>query len=239
MKKSGGKLIVITGPDGCGKATQTKFLVEKLKQRNYTMETIDFPQYENNFFGKMVGRYLSGEFGDPAKINPYLVSNLYAGDRWESMGTIYQWILDHKKIVVCDRYVGDNFLHQGSKIKDKVKREAFFQWLYDLEFNVFNARQPDITFYLDVPLEISLRLLKNKDAQERKSYIDGDGKEDGHENEKHLRETREISEDLIKKFGWIKIVCAEKGDILPKNEISDMLFKHVIDKEGFLELLFQ
>ena len=238
MKKSGGKLIVITGQDGCGKKTQSQLLVGKLKKSGYNVETIDFPQYENNFFGKMVGRYLSGEFGDPAKINPYLVSNLYAGDRWESLPQIEYW-MNNDKIIVSDRYVGDNFLHQGSKIKDKVKREAFFQWLYYLEFNVFNARQADITFYLDVPLEISLRLLKNKDAQERKSYIDGDGKEDGHENEKHLRETREISEDLIKKFGWIKIVCAEKGDILPKNEISDMLFKHVIDKEGFLELLFQ
>ena len=236
MKKSGGKLIVITGQDGCGKKTQSQLLVGKLKKSGYNVETIDFPQYENNFFGKMVGRYLSGEFGDPAKINPYLVSNLYAGDRWESLPQIEYW-MNNDKIIVSDRYVGDNFLHQGSKIKDKVKREAFFQWLYYLEFNVFNARQADITFYLDVPLEISLRLLKNKEAKEKKDYIGG--KEDGHENEKHLRETREISEDLIKKFGWIKIGCAEKGDILPKNEISDMLFKHVIDKEGFLELLFQ
>jgi len=236
MKKSAGKLIVITGPDGCGKKTQSQLLVGKLKKSGYNVETIDFPQYENNFFGIMVGRYLKGEFGKATEINPYLASILYAGDRFESKSKINKWLAEGK-IVVCDRYVGDNFLHQGIKIKDNVKREAFFQWLYDLEFNVFNARQADITFYLDMPLEISLRLLKNKDAQEKKSYLDG--KEDGHENEKHLRETREISEDLIKKFGWIKIGCAEKGDILPKNEISDMLFKHVIDRGGFLELLFQ
>jgi len=234
--KTKGKLIVITGPDGCGKKTQTELLVKRLKASSYQVETIDFPQYKKNFFGKMVGSYLIGEFGDPKKVNPYLASMLYAGDRWESLPQIEYW-MNNDKIIVSDRYVGDNFLHQGSKIKDKVKREAFFQWLYYLEFNVFNARQADITFYLDVPLEISLRLLKNKEAKEKKDYIGG--KEDGHENEKHLRETREISEDLIKKFGWIKIGCAEKGDILPKNEISDMLFKHVIDKEGFLELLFQ
>ena len=236
MKKNEGKLIVITGPDGCGKKTQSQLLVGKLKISGYNVETIDFPQYKKNFFGKMVGRYLAGEFGDPTKIDPHLASMLYAGDRGESMRQINKWLEDGK-IVVCDRYIGDNFLHQGSKIIDTVKREEFFQWLYDLEFIVFNAQPADLTFYLDVPLEISLRLLENKDAQEKKDYTGG--KKDGHENEKHLREVRGISKELIERFGWIKIDCAEKGDILPKNEISDILFKHVIDKEGFLELLFQ
>ena len=55
MKK--GKFIVIDGIDGSGKATQTKLLVAKLKENGYKVKTIDFPQYEENFFGKMVGRY--------------------------------------------------------------------------------------------------------------------------------------------------------------------------------------
>lgn len=222
MNKDEGRLIVITGPDGCGKKTQTQLLVSRLKASDYQVETIDFPQYKKNFFGNMVGRYLAGEFGDPAKLNPYLASILYAGDRWESMELIYQWILDHKKIVVCDRYVGDNFLHQGSKISDSAKRGEFFQWLYDLEFNVFNAKQADTTFYLDVPLEISLKLLEEKDVKERKDYVGG--KEDGHENEKHLREVREISEELIKRFAWIKIDCAPKGVLLRKEEIADIIW---------------
>jgi len=222
MKKNEGKLIVITGPDGCGKATQTKFLAERLKQQSFIVETIDFPQYENNFFGKMVGDYLMGKFGDPMKVDPYFASMLYAGDRWKSMKLIYQWLLDFNRIVVCDRYVGDNFLHQGSKIADVAKREEFFKWLYDLEFNVFNARHADITFYLDVSLEISLVLLKNKDAQEKKSYIGG--KQDGHENENHLREVRQISEDLIKRFGWIKIDCMKNGKLVSPEEISKIIW---------------
>ena len=227
MKKSGGKLIVITGPDGCGKATQTKFLVEKLKQRNYTMETIDFPQYENNFFGKMVGRYLSGEFGKATEVSPYMASILYAGDRFESMGEINKWLAEGK-IVVCDRYLGDNFLHQGSKVADSSEREKFFNWLEDLEFNVFGAKCADITIYLDVSLEISLALLKNKDAQEKKNYTDG--KKDGHENEKHLREVRETSKELIKKFGWIKIDCMKNGELMSPEEISDSIWKFLNSK---------
>lgn len=223
--KLGGKLIVITGPDGSGKKIQTGLLVKRLKESGYGTETIDFPQYKKNFFGKMVGDYLAGKFGDPLKIDPHLASMLYAKDRWESMELIYQWIMDYKKIVVCDRYVGDNFLHQGSKIKDKTKREEFFQWLYHLEFNVFNAKQADMTFYLDVPLKISLRLLEKKDTKERKNYTGGE--KDGHENEIHLKGVREISEDLIKRFGWIKIDCVPKGILLPEEEISNMIWKKV------------
>ena len=81
MKK--GFFIVIDGTDGSGKATQTKLLAEKLKKSGRKVKTIDFPQYENNFFGKMVGRYLSGEFGKSSEVSPYLASILYAGDRFE------------------------------------------------------------------------------------------------------------------------------------------------------------
>ena len=199
--KTKGKLIVITGPDGCGKKTQTELLVKRLKASGYQVKTIDFPQYKNNFFGKMVGRYLAGEFGKATEINPYLASILYAGDRFESMGEINKWLAEGK-IVVCDRYVGDNFLHQGSKVVDPSEREKFFNWLEDLEFNVFGAKRAGITIYLDVSLEISLALLKNKDAQEKKNYTDG--KNDGHENEVHLRQVRKINDELIQKYGLIK-----------------------------------
>ena len=227
MNKNEGKLIVITGPDGCGKATQTKFLVEKLKQQNFTAETIDFPQYENNFFGKMVGRYLKGEFGKATEVSPYLASILYAGDRFESMGKIKQW-LAKGKIVVCDRYTGDNFLHQGSKVADSSEREKFFNWLEDLEFNVFGAKCADITIYLDVSLEISLALLKNKDAQEKKNYTDG--KKDGHENREHLREVRRTSDELIERYDWIKINCMKGEKPMLPEEISIIIWEMLNSK---------
>ena len=226
MTTNKGFLIVITGPDGCGKKTQTELLAKRYKEHDHKVMTIDFPQYGKNFFGKMVGRYLAGEFGDPANFNPYLASILYAGDRFESMEEIAKW-LDEGKVVVCDRYVGDNFLHQGGKIKDKEKREEFFVWLEKLEYSVYKARKSNRTFYLDVPLEISLKLLEKKDAKERKNYTGG--KKDGHENERHLREVREISEELIQRFHWTKIDCAPKGIILPKEEIAEIIWRKLID----------
>lgn len=220
----GGKLIVITGPDGCGKKTQAELLVKRFKESGYETETIDFPQYTKNFFGKMVGRYLAGEFGDAAKLNPYIASMLYAGDRWESMEQIKNW-LGENKIVVCDRYIGDNFLHQGSKIKDKAKREVFFLWLAELEYSVYDNFAADQTFYLDVPLEISLGLLEEKSSKERKTYTNG--MEDGHENEKHLREVRKITDSLASRFCWTRIPCFQDGKLLSREKIADIIWSLV------------
>ena len=220
----GGKLIVITGPDGCGKKTQAELLVKRFKESGYETETIDFPQYKKNFFGKMVGRYLAGEFGDATKLNPYIASMWYAGDRWESMGQIKNW-LGENKIVVCDRYIGDNFLHQGSKIEDKAKREVFFLWLAELEYSVYGSFAADQTFYLDVPLEISLGLLEEKSSKERKTYTNG--MEDGHENEKHLREVRKITDSLASRFCWTRIPCFQNGNLLSRKEIADIIWSLV------------
>lgn len=219
-----GKLIVITGPDGCGKATQTKLLRDKLKKIGHETESIDFPQYKTNFFGKVVGRYLTGEFGCASEMNPYLASILYAGDRFESLKKISLWLRD-SYIVVCDRYIGDNFLHQGGKIKNPVERKKFYQWLEELEYKVYKSVVADMTLYLDVPLEISLKLLEEKSAKEKKHYIVG--KEDGHENEKHLEGIRQISKELIDRFNWIKIDCAPKGNLLPPEQISDKIWQKI------------
>lgn len=72
MKK--GIFIVIDGTDGSGKATQTKLLSDRLEKSGHKVKTINFPQYKNNFLGKMVGRYLSGEFGTSSEVSPYLAS---------------------------------------------------------------------------------------------------------------------------------------------------------------------
>ncbi len=216
------KFIVITGPDGCGKKIQTGLLTEKFIKNGDCVETIDFPRYKDNFFGEMVGRYLSGEFGKATEVSPYLASILYAGDRWESMRQINQW-LENGKIVICDRYVGDNFLHQGSKIVNFLDRKRFFEWLEVLEFCVFNARRADVTFYLNVPLEISLELLEKKDAKERRDYTGG--KKDGHENRDHLSKVRKIADELTQRFGWTKIDCMKNGKLMPQEEISIILWK--------------
>ena len=64
MKKGKGVFVVLDGIDGSGKATQTALLLERLQEAGYKTGTIDFPQYYDNFFGKLTGEYLTGKLGD-------------------------------------------------------------------------------------------------------------------------------------------------------------------------------
>lgn len=224
-----GKFIVISGPDGTGKRTQAKLLAERMRRNNLVVNEIDFPQYEINFFGDLIGRYLRGEFGEADKVNPYLSSVLYACDRLESSESI-DFLLRNGGNFIADRYVSDNQIHQGGRIANKTKRKEFLDFLEEMEFLVFKVPRPDTVIYLDVPLEISLALLKNKSAKERKKYLSG-GK-DGYENREHLRIARECAGYLHEKYyahgrGWVWVDCAPKGALLPEEEISNIIWGEV------------
>ncbi len=110
-----GKLIVIDGTDGSGKATQVALLKERLIKENHHIQSLDFPQYYNNFFGGMVGDALAGRLGDWAGTDPKIASVIYAADRFESSKQIQEW-LDSGIHVILDRYVSSNQIHQGARL---------------------------------------------------------------------------------------------------------------------------
>ena len=225
MKK--GIFIVIDGTDGSGKATQTKLLASKLKKSGLKTKIIDFPQYENNFFGKMVGRYLSGEFGTSSEVSPYLASILYAGDRFESMSKIKQWLAEGFT-VIADRYASSNQIHQGGKISDPKKREEFLSWLEELEYKTFKIPRPRAIIYLDMPVDISQKLLKKNSAQKKKTYLKG--KKDIHENDlRHLKDAKNSAIELVKKSNnWIKIDCSKNGEPLAIEEINKTIMEKIM-----------
>jgi len=53
-----GKIIVFTGPDSSGCATQAKLLAEFLESQGKPTWVRNFPSYEETPFGQVVGAYL-------------------------------------------------------------------------------------------------------------------------------------------------------------------------------------
>lgn len=229
MKKliNKGKLIVIDGADGSGKATQVKMLVERFLKEKKKVKSIDFPRYGSNHFGTLIGRGLAGELGDFVAHDPHIISTLYAADRFESSGEIKKW-LEEGHIVVADRYVSANQIHQGGKIQDSRKRKKFLQWLDTMEFEVFKIPRPDIVLFLDVPLEVSFKLLKEKDQKSKKTYLKN--KKDVVENSlTYMKNSRDNILRLIKdKNTFTKIDCTAKGEILPREHIHEKIYSAVI-----------
>lgn len=229
MKK--GKLIVIDGIDGSGKATQAALLVKRLKKEKIKVQTIDFPRYYKNFFGKLLGEYLSGRYGDFTAVDPRVASVLYAADRYESSHQIQKW-LDAGFVVVADRYVSANQIHQGGKISDPRERKVFLEWLDTMEHTVFKLPRPDMVVYLDVPLDVSKEWLQKKVAQRKKAYLKG-AKDVAEDNLRHLENSRNSALSLYKQNkNWTKVECCKRMVCMLPEQVHEHVFALVQKKLG-------
>jgi len=225
-QKTKGKLIVIDGTDGSGKTTQINLLAEKLKANKFKVEIVHFPHYEN-FFGDFIGHCLSEQYYNFLNTHPKIVSVIYAADRWESSKYIKE-LLGKGFVVILDRYVSANQIHQGGKIKNTKKRTEFIKWLNKMEYEVFGISKPDITLYLSLPINIVLQLLKKReDSKIKRVYLRKH--KDVHENDLNFM-TNSIKSALWlakNQPNWSKINCSEKGKILSREQIHEMVYKEV------------
>lgn len=210
-----GKLIVIEGIDGSGKSVQAKLLIDRFKKEKRRVKFIKFPQYENNYWGGMVAKYLRGEFGEIISNDVYMPSMFYALDRWESAQKISGW-LKNGYIVICDRYADSNKIHQLAKLKVKSEKLKVEKWLDLLEYDVLRIPRPDVVVYLDMPVKFAFELSGNRNRK----YISG-GKKDIHEADiKHLRNARKIGLGLCEKYkNWIKINSVKDGKLLSVEDV--------------------
>lgn len=218
-----GKLIVLDGVDSSGKQTQAQLLAKRLKEEGYKVKEISFPDYESNS-SALVKMYLSGALGDnPDEIDPYAVSSFYAADRYVSYLTKWKKDLEEGAIIIADRYVSSNMIHQGAKIKNKEEKDAFLSWLHDFEFGIYKLPEPAMTIFLDMPVEFAMKLMA-----ERKNKFTGETQKDIHEKHAgYLQESYDNAMGIAKKYDWNIIHCVENSHIKSISEISDEVFEIV------------
>jgi len=222
-----GKLIVIDGMDGSGKATQAGLLIKHLKKDGYKVKVVDFPDYSSNFFGKFIGHCLSEQYYNFVKVHPKIASVLYAADRFESKNKIEQW-LKEGYIVIANRYASANQIHQGGKITNTKKRESFLGWLAEMEYEVFKIPRPDAVFYLNVPIPVVLKLIRKRDGNDKRRKYLGK-KKDVHEKDvRFLENSRKSALWLAKtQKGWIKIECMQNGKLDTRENIHAKVYEKI------------
>ncbi len=198
-----GKLIVIDGNDGSGKATQSEMLRSSLISIGKKILPLSFPRYKDTFFGRELRKSLDGEYGDFANLDPHLAAIGYALDRWASKPLINR-SLARGEIVLCDRYVSANQIHQGGKIQDWKKREDFLAWLDQLEFGELALPRPDVCIYLDVSPEVSQRLMSDK----TRDIVEN--------NPEYLVNSHKSAQWLIGKRPeeWLHVRCTIEGGVM-------------------------
>jgi len=153
-----GKFIVFEGADGTGKTTQAKLLFDYLKKKKDNAVFFSFPNYKSAW-GKMVRRYLDGEFGDVDQVSPYLASMLYAGDRLLESERIKKW-QKVGKTIICDRYMVSNIAHQVAKLQTPNSKLQFIKWLEELEYAENKIPKPDFSILLTIPQNIAQKFMR-------------------------------------------------------------------------------
>ena len=156
-------ILVVEGIDGSGKGTQSKLAYDTLTRQGHRCAYFSFPRYEQTFFGKRIGDFLNGEFGTLDELNPFLVSLLYSGDRFESREAILQ-AQTESELVILDRYVPSNIAHQASKLSG-AQRTQLIEWIEQIEYEIFAVPKPTRIILLDTPVETSQDLIARKAAR--------------------------------------------------------------------------
>ena len=220
-----GTLIVLDGADGAGKATQTRLLVDRLSAEGYVVHTLDFPQYTQNHFGRLLRECLDGKRGDFIATDPRIASTLYAADRYESSATIREW-LEAGAVVILDRYVSSNMLHQGAKIFDEEELSNFLTWLDAMEHGIFAIPRPDVIVYLDVPFAVRKKLKAEAVAAGKHGT---EVKVDQAEaNDQHQQDSEENAKRLVALHNeWRTVVCVDGETLLTREAIHEQVYETV------------
>ena len=200
-----GKLIVFEGTDGSGKATQSRLLVERLQKEGYALKKLEFPRYSEES-SALIRLYLAGAFGNkPEDVNAFAAATFFSVDRYASYKQDWGEFYRDGGLIVADRYTTSNAVHQASKLPVE-ERKDYLDWLFDLEYRLLELPAPDLVFYLDMPTEVTEKLMRRREQAAGSSA-------DIHEQDTaYLRACRENARGIADGCGWRLVNCARDGE---------------------------
>ena len=218
-----GRLIVLDGLDGSGKATQAQMLAESLAEQGRQVRKLSFPDYSHPS-SALIRMYLAGEFGeDAASVNAYAASSFYAVDRVASF--LKYWKEDYNQgiMIIADRYTTSNAIHQMVKLPQR-EWEGYLAWMEDYEYNKLGLPKPSQVIYLDMPPEISRELLAER-------YQHREEKKDLHERDfQYLLQCRQAAYYAADRLGWVVVPCSDGERPYQKEEIHRQVLKIVVEE---------
>jgi dTMP kinase len=158
-----GRFISFEGGEGCGKTTQIKLLADRLRGAGVDVVTTREP---------------GGTPGAEA-IRALLVTG--SADRWDALSELYLLnaarrdhvqrvidpALDRGATVLCDRFIDSTRIYQGA-----VKGLAD-ELICDLHEQATDNLWPDISFLLDLPVEIGLERASVRSTEENRFESEG------------------------------------------------------------------
>ena len=162
-----GRFITFEGPEGSGKSTQIKRLVEKLEAQGITVLCTREPGGTST--GEAIRNILQHDaVGEPLGERAELL--LFTASRAQLMDLVILPALTRGEWVLCDRFIDSTMAYQG------FARGLPIDTLDRINNFAVNGRKPDLTLLLDLDIESGFQRLE-------KRYSGGRGSADRFERE--------------------------------------------------------
>lgn len=196
-------IIAIIGPDGCGKTTQARMLVDRLGKIGYDTMYIHPTFLLLNVLTRSKNRHASPISPRRTYISKMSLPNKFSIRRMFMvlLGYLYalatyayiRFYLDRNRIVICDRYFYQFFFDLFGDLSEKIAK--FFP-------------KPDVAFLLEGDLDLFYsRMISSFDASVSMDYY---------------TDVINLYRKLSQKYGFIQIDAN-----LNKEEINDVIFMYL------------
>ena len=152
-----GRFITFEGGDGSGKSSHAKILAGRLQSLG--IEVVLTREPGGSPGAEIIRHILLSGAGEP--LGPETEAILFAAARDDHVRTVIRPALLAGKWVVCDRFIDSTRVYQGAlgKVEGKLIRS--------LERVTVGAAMPDLTFVIDVPVNVGLARAKNRRGKDR------------------------------------------------------------------------
>jgi dTMP kinase len=152
--------ISFEGIEGSGKSTQIQSFAQELERQGYTVHCLREPG--GTSFGEKLRQAM---LGSDVKIHPLAEAMLFMSARTQILSEKVLPALEQEKtVVILDRYIDSTIVYQG--IAGQLGLEQVLKHHATAPLNLV----PNITFYLDIPLEVSLE--RQKLRGQEKDYFE-------------------------------------------------------------------
>jgi len=156
-----GKFITFEGPEGSGKSTQIKLLVEKLEQQGIEITCTREPG--GTATGEQIRNLLQHDAaGEPLCDRAELL--LFTASRAQLMDRVILPTLGNGDWVLCDRFIDSTMAYQG------YARGMDLSTLDSINNFAIYDRMPDLTILLDLDVEAGFQRLEKRYAGSGESH---------------------------------------------------------------------
>jgi dTMP kinase len=140
-------------------------------------------------------------------VDPKISSLYYIADRGYNTPFVLE-TLEKGTNIILDRYSYSNMAHQGGKLATPEERNAMYEWLNKMEFEMMGLPHSDVKLFLHMPTDYA-------------SFLRAGRSEKLDENERdvnHLYNAERAYIEVANRFGFETIECVKKISEEPKFE---------------------